>query len=141
MTTQTKGLQAAIEWAQDQALTLPGMRQGVAPDYLEPKAAKFPFWAAFAGPGIWGSESFRMTKGLLSIIVELHISFTDLPSAVKDAMKYVEAYPKLILASGTMGGTVSARGDIDFSGLIGMKYASINTIGFRWLIKDIKIQS
>lgn len=133
------GLQAAIEWVQDQALSLPGIRQGAAPDYMEEKAAKFPFWATWAGEGAWNSESEGMTKGLLSIRVELHVERKHLPSAVKEAMKYVEAFPKLILADATLGGTVSTSGEIQFSGLVPLGYAGVETIGFRWTIRDVKI--
>jgi len=140
--------QDIINAIQDCIGTVSGIK--AAPDYPPEDMSVFPFSAAFEGSGTWewytSDDTYGSMRGLLSIIVEVHLARIDLP---KDAMKaafYSDAIPNAIMKGvrlNRLNGTVSAIGKIDSSGLIPMSWGSEakNTIGYRFVVSGINIKS
>jgi len=91
-----------------------------------------------------GGNPAGMMTALYSVIVELHSPRQNLPAAIKRVMPYFSAIPNALyddLFDGLLNNTVSTIGDITSSGLISMQYAGIDTVGFRYTVNNIKIQS
>jgi hypothetical protein len=133
-------LQAAITQLQTTLGAITGIR--AAPEYPLDKASVYPVLDAYAGPGQYtAGEPAGMMKFLGSIIVDLHISLKDLPRDVEKAMPYHDSIPNAILNDTTLSGTISTCGPVRTSGLIYMKYGEQDTIGIRFTIDNVKIQS
>lgn len=99
----------------------------------------YPGEALFIG----GAPSGYMTA-LYSVVIEIHTPRTVLPHAVKRIVGYFDDIPNAIfedLFNGYINNTVSTIGNITSTGLIAMQYAGIDTIGFRYTVRDIKIQT
>jgi len=121
-----------------------------APDYPPEDMSVFPFSAAFEGGGTWewytSDETYGSKRALLTVIVEIHLARIDLPNDAMKAAYFSESIPNAILKGvrlNRLGGTVSAVGKIDSSGLIPMSWGSEakNTIGYRFIVSGINIKS
>ena len=82
-----------------------------------------------------------MMKQLGSIIVELHMSRKELPRDVEKVMTYNESIPNGILVDTTLGGNCSTCGPVASSGLIAMEYGGIPTLGIRYTVLNVKLQT
>jgi len=132
------GYQAAIAAVQALILTLPGIKQ--APAYAPEQISEFPFSVAYPGSGTWEFGAGGSMKGLLSIVIEIHVARLNLPDDISNAMVYADIVPKILLQNPTLSGTVSTFGTIDHE-FAPLGYGSSETIGFRWVIQNIKILS
>ncbi len=107
-----------------------------APTYPPENAADFPFVVTFVDTyrGEMNTpEDFRM---LYTIRVELHVARKDLPEDVKKLLDYPEIGANAIFK--TLKTNVLAHAGIE--GAFGkMEWDSVETIGWYWLIKDVKI--
>lgn len=121
-----------------------------APDYPPEDMSEFPFVAAFEGSGSWewytSDEIYGSKKGLLTVIVEVHLARIDLPNDARKAAFYSDAIPNAILKGvhyNRLASTVSAVGRIESSGLIPMSWGSKekNTIGYRFVVSGINVKS
>ena len=91
-----------------------------------------------------GGMPAEMMTALYSVVIEIHTPRTNLPAAIKRIMPYYSAIPNALfddLFDGYLNNTVSTFGEITSSGLISMNYAGIETVGFRYTVRDIKIQT
>lgn len=121
-----------------------------APDYPPDDMSVFPFAAAFEGPGSWqwytSDDTYGSKKGLLSIIVEIHLARIDLPNDARNAAYFSDAIPNAIMKGvrlDRLGGKVVSVGKIDSSGLIPMSWGSAekNTIGYRFIVNEVNVKS
>jgi len=90
---------------------------------------------------IGGLPAGCMTS-LYSVIIELHSPRQVLPQTAKRLMPYYDDIPNALfdeLFDTKLTSTVDAFGDIDCTGLIAMNYAGIDTVGFRYTVKNIKL--
>ena len=121
-----------------------------APDYPPGDMDTFPFSAAFEGSGVWAwytsGSSYGSKKGLLTVVVEIHLALISLPTTAQAAAYYSEAIPNAILKgvrSDRLSGTVVSVGSIESSGLIPMAWGSkdVNTLGYRFVVRDINVKN
>jgi len=90
-----------------------------------------------------GLPSGYMTA-MYSVIIEIHTPRNTLPQAHKRIVALYDDIPiKLFddLLDTKLNNTVSTFGNITSTGLIAMNYAGIDTVGFRYTVRDIKIQT
>ena len=131
-------LQAAIAATQVIVAAVTGIKQ--APQYAPEQISEFPISIAYAGPGNAGFGPGGGMKGLRSIIIEIHVSRLDLPRDLQEVMGFADSVPLALLADPTLGGTCSTFEQIDYDfGPLG--YGSMETIGFRFVIQNVKILS
>lgn len=81
---------------------------------------------------------------LYNVIIELHTPRNILQHSHKRVMPFYDDIPiKLFddLLDTKLDNTVSTFGNITSTGLISMRYAGIDTIGFRYTVRDIKLQT
>ncbi len=90
-----------------------------------------------------GLPSGYMTA-MYSVIIEIHTPRNTLPQAHKRIVALFDDIPlKLFddLYDTKLNNTVSTFGSITSTGLIAMNYAGIDTVGFRYTVHGIKIQT
>lgn len=128
-----------------QALT--GMRG--APDEAPESINDYPYCVAWVESGTWTTDIPGSKIGLINIRLELHIARKDLPRDIRKAMVWADVIPNALLkpVATTTGdrfdGTVGAMGEISFT-FGELNYGTTNaekTIGFSFLIRDVKIQT
>ena len=81
---------------------------------------------------------------LYNVVIEIHTPRNTLPMAIKRVIGYFDDIPNALYddrCDGYMNGTVSTIGEITSTGLVAMNYAGIDTVGFRYTVRDIKIQT
>ena len=125
-----------------------GVIEGIrkAPDYPPENLNVFPFSVVYPGKGEWNSDTPGGKRWLGSVIVELHIARVDLARDVQAALGYHESIPNALLKPvATVNGdrfasTIATFGTIDeYFGAL--NWANTDTIGWRWTINGIKMQS
>lgn len=133
-----------IQALQDDLGAITGIRK--APDYPPENLNVFPFIVVYPGKGVWESDVPGNKRWLGSVIVELHIARVDLPRDVESALSYHESIPNALLKPvATVDGdrfasTIATFGTIDeYFGAL--NWANTDTIGYRWTINGIKMQS
>ena len=131
-------LQAVITAAQALVATIPGILQ--APAYAPEQISEFPFSVAYAGDGSWEFGAGGGMKGLLSVVIEIHVARLDLPTDLSLVMGFADLVPAKLLATPTISGTCSTFEKIDYS-FSPMGYGAVETIGFRFVIQNIKLLS
>jgi len=131
-------LQDAIAKVQELAGAVSGIR--AAPEYLPESINIFPFLVCYAGSGSFEIAPAGVMKGLHNIILELHVARQDLPRDTKNVMQYSDSIPQAIMADPTLGGTVSTIGSISYT-FGGMQYGTQQTLGFRFTIQSVKLQT
>jgi hypothetical protein len=119
-----------------------GIRE--APDYPPEQMADFPFAVVYPGDGRHMGHALAGAVGLKkwvgSVIVEIHVGRRDLPSTVASLLDFADSVPNALLADPTLGGKCDTFGEIKQSfGELG--WGDTPTIGFRFVISDIKIVS
>lgn len=121
-----------------------------APDYPPDDISIFPFSAAFEGEGNWSwytsGSTYGSKKGLLSVVVEIHLALISLPITAQQAAYYSEAIPNAILKgvrSDRLADTVISVERIDTSGLIPMAWGSkeVNTLGYHFVVRGINVKN
>ena len=132
-------LQAVIDQIQDEIGALSGIR--AAPHEPPESMSAYPFAVAFVKSGNWtlGKPAGCMT-GLHDIVVELHIARKDLARDYAAAMAYAKSVPNAIGSAWLVDVTMTS---LDAIGSIAyefgqMSWAGIDTIGWRWTIRDVK---
>lgn len=81
---------------------------------------------------------------MYNVIIELHTPRNILQHAHKRLMPFYDDIPiKLFndLLDTKLNNTVSTFGNVTSTGLVSMSYAGIDTIGFRYTVRDIKLQT
>jgi hypothetical protein len=140
--------QDVINEIQKQVGSVSGIK--AAPNYPPEDMSAFPFAVAYEGPGSWewytSGGTYGSKKGLLTVIVEVHLARIDLPADAEKAAFYSDAIPNVILKgvrSDRLNSTITAMGKIESSGLIAMSWGSEqkNTLGFRFTVTGINIKS
>jgi len=79
-------------------------------------------------------------KGLHDIAVEIHVARKNMRTALKTAMGFSDAVPAAIMADSTLGGNVDTFGSISYT-FGAMNYGEMQTIGFRFIVTDVKIRT
>ena len=137
-------LQDVIDRMQDKIEAITGIKG--ASNYLPESLPSTENWVVLypgASQFIGGMPAGMMTA-LYSVVIEVHTPRTNLPASIKRIMPYFSTIPNALyddLFDGYLNNTVSTIGDIISSGLISMSYAGIDTVGFRYTVNGIKIQS
>lgn len=81
---------------------------------------------------------------LYNVVIEIHTPRNTLPQAHKRIVALYDDIPIALfddLFDTKLDSTVSTFGNITSTGLIAMNYAGIDTVGFRYTVRDIKIQT
>ena len=132
-------LQLCVEAVVDKVSVVPGIKQ--APDYPPEKLVAYPFIAVFSWGGNWEWGAMgSLRRGLHNIAVEVHINRKILPLDVEKAMIYSDSIPNAIFSDPTLGGTCSTFEGITYE-FGDMGWANVDTLGFRFIINNIKIES
>lgn len=137
------GLQTAITNIKTQIAAITGIKG--ASDYLPDSLPNTDNWVVLYP----GNSTFEVNAGMMkelgSIVVELHTPRrADLASAIKRVMPYWEAIPNCIIdevMDTQLTAAVSTIGVITCSGIISMKYNDIDTVGIRYTVTGVKIES
>lgn len=131
-------IQAVIAAVQTKIGALSGIKN--APAYAPEQIGEFPFSVAYAGRGSFEFGAGGVMKGLISIIVEIHTQRLDLPRDLAEVMVYGDLVGNKLLSDPTLGGTCSTFEKIDFD-FVPMGYGGADTIGFRFVIQNVKLLS
>ncbi len=136
-------IQDVIERIADDIEAISGIKG--ASDYLPEQLPDVENWVVIY-PGeaefIGGNPAEYMTA-LYNVEVEIHTPKTTLPEAIQRIVDYYDAIPLALfddLFDTQLNSTVSTFGNITSTGLVAMEYAGIKTIGFRYTVRDVKIQ-
>ena len=92
---------------------------------------------------VGGLPAGYMTS-LYTVIIEIHTPRTTLPQAHKRIVALFDDIPAALfsdLYDTKLNSTVSTFDVITSTGLIAMNYAGIDTVGFRYTVSGIKIQT
>ena len=137
-------IQDVIERMADKIDAITGIKG--ASDYLPEALPDVENWVVLY-PGettfIAGMPAGYMTA-LYTVIIEIHTPRKMLPHSIKKIIGYFDDIPNALfddLFDGYLNSTVSTIGDITSTGLIAMNYAGIDTIGFRYAVTGIKLQT
>ena len=131
-------LQSAISAVQAIVGAISGIRK--APDYPPEQLNVFPFAVAYSGGGNWTFGPAGDKRGLHNIVVEIHIQRKDLPRDVSTAMGYSDSIPNNLMKSPTLSGTCDTFAGISYT-FGALNYGETQTLGFRFTITGVKIQS
>lgn len=129
----------SIHYVQSTVGAIPGISS--APDAPPESINQFPFALTYSSRGTLERMS-DWTKGLHTIVCEIHFSRQNLPRAIEQAMPYLELFINAIWSDPTLGATVSTIKDAiryEF-GFLPWGGASDVHIGFRFEI-DVKIEN
>lgn len=129
---------AVIQAIQDTVITVTGIRE--APDYPPEQVSDFPFAVAFPAEGDhnFGVVGERMFLG--DIVLEIHVSRVDLPTAVENSIGFGDTIPDALMADPTLNGTCDTFEKIHQS-FGALNWGEIQTIGYRFTIRNIKIRT
>lgn len=99
----------------------------------------------YAGPSnfVGGNPAGSMTA-LYSVIIEIHTPRASLPSAVSKVMGFFDDIPNALfdeLFDTKFTSTCSTIGNIESTGVISMEYAGIQTVGIRYTVQGVKLQT
>lgn len=134
----------SIEGAIARVQTLVGNLTGVRKAPTEPPASMnvFPFSICYVGAGEWSEYSNGCKQFLGDLMLELHVSFKDLPRNVETLMDYVEAVPDAILGDGAnLNSTVSSCNGVRCEGMRVVAYTQgLETLALVWAI-HVKMQN
>jgi len=133
-------LQSAIDEIQTEVRALSGIRS--APDEPPDQMGAYPFAVAYAGKGVWSSQTPETKVGLHDIVIELHVARKDLARDVTSAMSYSDSIPNAIMLA-LKDGTFSAIetfADIAYE-FVGMGWGGVDTLGFRFTVRAVKMSS
>lgn len=131
-------LQDVINDIQDSIGAISGIKN--APDYPPENINEYPFVVAYMGTGTIDFDAPPSTKGLHSIIVELHVARKDLPNDISIASPFVDSIPAAIMADVTLGGTVQLFENITYEFAV-MRWDAVDTIGFRFTVNGVSQRS
>jgi hypothetical protein len=126
-------IQDAIEWVQLQARSLVAQ----APDYPE-ESTVLPVSLAYAISGEFEKTGDADVFAFHTITVEIHEPRKSVPYAVRNLMRYVEAFPALILADPSLGSNVSTFVNITYT-LEPRALGDVETLALIFNIERVKI--
>ncbi len=135
-------LSGAIARLQYHAGSLSGIKE--APAAPPESANEFPFAVAYPARGNWFNPA-GWAKGLHTIFVEIHCARGILPTAVTQALAYVESFPNAVMNDPTLNSTVDTiilseeDGGIPYT-FGRLEWGGVQTIGMRFEV-TVKIQS
>jgi hypothetical protein len=137
-------LQDAIDEIQARIALLDGIR--IAPSFAPDQIGAFPAAIAFPRRGTWTLNDATWKTGLHTIVLEVHIARHDMARDIQAAMAYSDTVPNAIMQGliGNIYTAITAFGPIsyEFGPMAwGMGNDILNTIGWRFFIENIKLQS
>lgn len=116
-----------------------------APDYPPEQLGDFPFAVAFPAEGVhqFGVPGERLYLG--NVILEIHVSRADLPSAVANSIGFGDTVPNALM-NFTQAGTLPLNGKADTFENILQTFGELNwgdtqTLGYRFTITNIKART
>lgn len=116
-----------------------GIRE--APQYPPENIGDFPFAVAYPGDGEHTVGTLVNSTGerkfLGQIIVEVHVSRADLPSAVQASIGFGDSVPNALLKNPTLNGTVSTFQSITQT-FGELDWDAMKTLGYRFIINGVK---
>mgnify|MGYP001071418624 CR=1 FL=1 len=129
-------LQGAIEWIQDQALTISGV--GAAPDNPTELASEVLLWVT-AYPS--GGEILAAASGWGYDLDTIKIQILTPRGDLKESMQRLEGFPhnlaRLIQADTTLGGNVTTYDSITYE-FVPIPWSGLDFIGYRMTINRVK---
>ena len=131
--------EAAILAVQDIVSAIPGIH--AAPDYPPETMNDFPFAVAYPGDGNHTVGTLVNNTGerkfLGQIVLEVHVSRADLPSAVQASIGFGDSIPNALLKNPTLNGTISTFESITQT-FGELDWDSAQTLGYRFIINGVK---
>jgi hypothetical protein len=140
MGTQLQIIQAVM----DIVGAVSGIRE--APDYPPEQLSDFPFAVAFPSEGThqFGVPGERLFLG--NVVLEVHVSRVDLPTAVQNSIGFGDTIPNALMAFTATAGALCLNGTADTFENITQTFGELNwgdtqTLGYRFVITNIKARS
>lgn len=119
---------------------VPGLKQ--VPDMPPEKASDYPFVVTFPNTGrhTWEMAGYR--RDFHNLIIELHVARKDLPLDLRNAVLFAEKIPNALKTAERAGGLadISSFGVMNYT-FGGMLWDDIETVGFRWTLADVMIET
>jgi hypothetical protein len=105
-------------------------------------SGEFPFSVCYPSEGTWTEAVQGMKEALHFIVIELHLQRGALPYDVAAALNFADSVPNALFSalSTRFSGTINTFGRIRYT-FGAMEWGGIKTIGWRWTLEDVKIQS
>ena len=102
----------------------------------------WPFVVGYPQAGSFLEVPNGVRRGLHDIVIELHVSRNDLPTAYDLAIPYVDSIPNLLMSNAQDGwdGAISTFGEITYE-FGALDWGDIKTMGVRFIVHDVKIQT
>jgi hypothetical protein len=112
-----------------------GIRE--APDYPPEQLNDFPFAVAFPGEGTHQFGVAGERKMLANVVLEVHVSRIDLPSAVENSIGFGDTVPNALMNNVTLNGTADTFESIlQTFGVL--NWGDTQTLGWRFILTNIK---
>lgn len=131
--------QQAILAVQTIVSAIPGIN--AAPNYPPETMNDFPFAVAYPGDGDHRVGTLVNNTGerkfLGQIVLEIHVSRADLPSAVEASIGFGDSIPNALLKNPTLNGTVSTFESITQT-FGELDWDETKTLGYRFIINGVK---
>lgn len=128
----------------DIVATVSGIRE--APDYAPEQLNSFPFAVAFPSEGThqFSVPGERLFLG--NIILEIHVTRTDLPNAIMESIGFGDTIPNALFAFTKTAGSLPLNGTCDTFENITQTFGELNwgdtqTLGYRFTITNIKART
>lgn len=99
----------------------------------------FPFAVVYPSSGTWEQGVPGERLGLCSLVVELHVTRRDLPTAVQQALTFADTVPDALMADPTLAASVSTYGPIEWT-FGPLAWGDVPTIGWRYTLTEVKIR-
>lgn len=133
-------LDVTIKEIQDKIRAIAGIK--FAPPYPTDALGRVPTVLTFPFSGMHEWNTSQDTKALHTILVQFHYPSQDLPRAVEEAVKYSESIPQALfqMVTNDQFTHVDTFLRVDYR-FIGTDWAEIDTVGFEFLIIDVKIKT
>jgi hypothetical protein len=136
-------LQNAISQVQTYMRLVSGIK--AAPEYpMDGNTLPFPFVVSFAHIGTVEIGPAGVSKGLHDVMIEVHVARKDLPKDIQSVMRFSDSVPSMLidklLNDNQWNHTISTFDTITYT-FGPMIWAGTETLGFRFIVHNIKIQT
>ncbi len=134
-------IQDVVAQVQIYMATLPDIRS--APANPPESVNAFPFVVTLPHAGNWESQSAAWKRGLHAIVIDVHVARKDAPRDYQKFVPFVELVPNLLfnkLFLDKWSGLIDTFRSIAYTTTT-FDYAGTETVGLRFTVNDIKMQS
>ena len=111
-----------------------------APDYPPESLGVYPMAVCYPGDGDVEIKVAGEMQGLHNIVLEVHAARKNLKTDVDALIGFGDTIPAALLADTTLDGAVDTFGGMSYR-FGGMSYNGMDTIGWRFTLRNVKIRS